>query len=134
MDFYWILVVWVVISIVVMFLMGRYRKFVTKKLSGKIVIVTRIRVRCAKITMLLSIIVATVTFIAIFGTDIMKISGGNDLPEYVKTLWYLFPLFTMMVVYCYYSLLRFVYEEASKLNGQEVKEEIVRYMCEHFCE
>ena len=123
---------WIICMIVSVFLItvvGFYRRFVTTKLSGKVLIVNRIRLR----TVRLMLVVFTSVFAIVFGLDVILFATkhATGLPVFYSILYWGFWIGLIVVMtILYHCMLCFLYNKAVQENDKEIKEELIRLMLE----
>lgn len=129
LDFVWIL--WMVVTVVAVFMMGKKRRFVTRKLSGKYVVVNRIRSKVVKICILVFTLVFSVMILVESLIGITHIlTGRSSVNLLTKIGGFLLPVVVVMMVYFYFEILRFVFNEASRLNDKVVKNALLQHTME----
>ena len=121
MKNYWI--IWLCVSMFMVGTIGLYKKFVTTKLSGKVLIVDRLSMKTVRIT----ILVATAVFAVLLGVDnLIALIGHTNQSLWFEILYWIFVRLPIIVVVtiCYRFALCFVYNKAREVNEEEIKEEL----------
>ena len=125
LDFVWIC--WALITVVVIFMMGKKRRFVTRKLSGKYVVVNRIRSKVVKICILVFTLVFSVIILVESLIGIVQVLTGAERVNLLTRIGGFFlPVVVVMMVYFYFEILRFVFNEASRLNDKTIKDCLIQ--------
>lgn len=123
--------IWLLLTVFLAYLAGRKRRFVTRRMSGKVIVVTRLKIR----TMKIAVAVATAVFAVMVMMESLRglLQAIKDsLPADTSSEWaiILLPIAVVIVVYFYHCLLCLVFNEANKANERRIKKEIVRRMAE----
>lgn len=131
LDFVWIC--WVLITVVVIFMMGKKRRFVTRKLSGKYVVVNRIRSKVVKICILISTFVFSVILCveSCIGIAHILTEARSSVSLLTKIGGFFLPFVVIMMIHCYFDILRFAFNEASRLNDRAIKDCLIQCTLEN---
>lgn len=117
-------IIWLVVSTFVITAVGLHKRFVTTKLSGKVVVVDRIPFKAVKYM----VTIFTVVFALLLGGDNLFYTLADARFSFASNFWYWFLCrmpFVLFVVVVYRCALCFLYNYSRKENDKDVKDEIL---------
>ena len=119
---YNIWIIWLGISFFIVSAIGLHKKFVTTKISGKIVVVDRISFKAVKWT----IVLFTIAFALFFGVDSFLLATRFTVTSlfYNILYWIWWGCISTIVVIVYNVCLRFIYNKGREENEKDVREEL----------
>lgn len=120
MQNYWI--IWLVVSAFTISTVGLYKKFVTTKISGKILVVDRLSIK----TVRRMVAIFTVVFALLYGVDSFLYATKFVETSIIYNIayWVQWGAITIILVVAYNFSLRFIYNKAREENDKDVRDEL----------
>ena len=120
MQNYWI--IWLVVSAFAISTVGLYKKFVTTKISGEILVVDRLSIK----TVRRMVAIFTVVFALLYGVDSFLYATKFMEASVIYNIayWVQWSAITIILVVAYNFSLRFIYNKAREENDKDVRDEL----------
>ena len=116
-------IVWLMLSTFAISAVGLHKKFVTTKISGKVVVVDRISFKAVKYM----VTIFTVVFALLLGGDNLFYTLADARFSFASNFWYWVLCrmpFVLLAVVVYRCTLCFLYNYSRKENDDDIKDEL----------